>query len=136
MSTRFVPKSNPILAFWYKLYSKPTRSEEALEPWIARLGAPYRFQHLVGMKYILDFALLDQKIAIEVDDPGHERRDKRLKDKARTEWLTARGWTVVRITNDEAVRWPCASLNRAMIQAGSTLRCEPPKEKENPCSTF
>ena len=30
---------------WAKLYSKPTEAETALEPAIASLGTPYRFQH-------------------------------------------------------------------------------------------
>lgn len=124
---------NPLLGFWYRLYTKQTPAERALEPWVAQLGVPYRFQHIVGMKYIIDFAIPSEMIAIEVDDPGHEKPAKRLKDAERTRWLSERGWTVVRVTNDEAVRWPCASLNRAMIQAGSPLRVE---AKETKCSTF
>lgn len=107
------PKANPVLANWDWLYSHPTKAELALEPEVAKLGIPYRFQHRVW-NFVVDFALPTLMVAIEVDDPSHNRADKRRKDAERTEWLVGRGWRVVRTTNAEAIADPAAALIRAL----------------------
>ena len=98
---------------WAKLYSNPTPAEESLEPAIASLGIPYRFQHPIwGLRVFPDFVLLQQKIVIEVDDPSHNRAAKRKKDAARTEKLNQHGWRVVRCTNKEALEDPHGVVER------------------------
>lgn len=107
-------RQNPVLGNWLRLYENPTRAEKLLEPEIAKLGLVYRYQHKVW-NYLLDFCLLDLKIAIEADGPNHNRPAQREKDKRRTEWLEKRGWRVVRLTNDEIYRDPAATLKRALL---------------------
>jgi len=57
----------------------------------------YVYQHRVGL-YSLDFAILDQKIDIEIDGSQH-KCDARIveSDKIRTKTLKEQGWDVYRI---------------------------------------
>lgn len=120
-----------MLARWARLYGKPTPAERALEPAIASLGVPYRFQHpLWALSCFPDFVLLDQRVVIEVDDPSHDARDKRRRDEERTRKLQAAGWRVVRCRNDDVLSTPLAPyqvINRLMAQLGLTLRTNPPE---------
>lgn len=112
-------KGDLFLKWWAGAYSNPTDGEAALEPAVAALGVPYRFQHPIwGLRYRLDFALTKHKIAIEVDDPSHTTKVKRIKDKARTARLEKAGWRVVRCTNAEALADPAGAVNRMLRDAG------------------
>ena len=108
---------------WQRLYNKPSKAEVAFEPYVAKLGVPYRFQHVL-YHYVLDFALVIQKVDIELDGPDHNRTDRKLKDAERTSWLQKHGWTVVRIQNDEVFDDPVGALNRAMERAGLPYRVQ------------
>lgn len=104
-----------LLERWAKLYAAPTPAELALEPAVAALGIRYRAQHPVfACGFILDFALLDDKIAIEVDGPSHRGRVAQERDKARTEALARHGWTVVRCSNEEALLDPAGTLREML----------------------
>ena len=65
------------------------------------LGAKFRRQHPVG-KYILDFACIDVKLAIEVD--GGQHSEIQSQDNLRTAWLQAQGWKVLRFSNTEVLQ--------------------------------
>lgn len=107
------------LSRWARLYSKQTPSELALEPSVARLGVRYRSQHPeFRMGVVLDFALLDYGIAIEVDGPDHQQPKKREADRERTRKLSALGWTVVRCTNAEALTDPEKCLRSMLLPLG------------------
>lgn len=100
---------NPMMTYWAKLYSNPTPAESAIEPAIAALGIPYRFQHpFFGHHIIADFILPTIKVILEVDDPSHNTTKKRKADAEKTAKLAARGWTTVRCTNEEAMLDPYA----------------------------
>lgn len=101
------------MANWDYLYQNPTKAELLLEPEVAKLGVPYRFQHRIW-NYILDFALPAWKVAIEVDGDSHRRKDQMLKDEQKTAWLAKRGWRVVRTTNEAVFRDPAAALKAAL----------------------
>lgn len=51
--------------------------------------------------YKIDIALIDKKIAIEVDGPSHRANKIKISDKKRTEALNSLGWKVVRFTNQD-----------------------------------
>lgn len=58
-----------------------------------QLGAKFRRQHPLG-SYVLDFACLDPKLAIEVDGSQHfEQVDY---DERRSAWLASQGFCVLR----------------------------------------
>lgn len=106
-----------LLRNWSKLYSAPTPAEEAIEPAIASLGVPYRFQHPVwALGVFPDFVLLADRVIIEVDDKSHNGKAKKKADAARTEKLERLGWRVVRCTNEETLADPYATVDRMMAE--------------------
>jgi very-short-patch-repair endonuclease len=95
----------------------------ALEPAIASLGVPYRFQHPVwALGVFPDFVLLQHRLVIEVDDDSHRRASKKKADAERTAKLERAGWRVVRCTNAEALSYPYQTIDRLMADAGLELR--------------
>lgn len=107
---------------WYWLYSNLTEPELALEPAIAALGKRYRAQHLfAGLKHIVDFALLDDKIIIEVDGSSHTKPDQIRKDLEHTIKLESMGWRVVRCSNEAAKANPEHTL-RLLLTDGLNHR--------------
>lgn len=66
----------------------------------SRRFAHYKFrrQHPVG-HYILDFACCEARLVIELDGGQHDEQQDY--DRYRTEWLTQRGWQVLRFWNNE-----------------------------------
>jgi len=118
--------ANIMLTYWYRLYTKQTKHEKKLEKQLCKLGVRYRTQHIVlAAKAILDFYLPDQEICIEVDDPGHEKRQK--KDQQRTERLAGLGIKVIRFTNedvDKRMKYVIASI-REEIGKNNSLSTVP-----------
>ena len=55
-------------------------------------GAHVRRQHPIG-RYVVDFAVLKERLAIEIDGPFHDRD----KDRIRDEVLANLGWHVLRV---------------------------------------
>lgn len=105
---------NRLLSYWAKLYNG-TPAEHALEPAVAALGQPYRFQHpLWALGVFPDFVLLGDRVALEVDDPSHATKKKRDADALRSKKLAAAGWRVARCTNAEALADPYGAVNRMM----------------------
>lgn len=99
-----------------------TPAELAIEGAIASLGLPYRFQfpgYIYGLRYFPDFALPTLGVVIEIDDPSHEKADKRLADAERDEAILREwGWRTVRIRNEKAISDPIGSLMAALADAG------------------
>ena len=96
--------SNPayvrLLQNWRELTDKQTRAELVFERELAKLGLRYRFQDL-KWRYIIDFTLPDQKIAIEIDGASHNSKEAKEKDEKRDAWLRGIGWKICRFTNEE-----------------------------------
>ena len=59
-------------------------------------GIRFRRQHPIG-PYILDFYCEDARLAVEVDGESHSQAEAVEHDNRRTEWLNARGISVLRI---------------------------------------
>ena len=68
-----------------------------------QLGAPIRRQHPLW-RFILDFCCAEARLAIEVDGDTHAQPDQAQYDAARTEWLIARGYRVIRFDNSDVHR--------------------------------
>jgi primosomal protein N' (replication factor Y) len=60
-------------------------------------GFKFRRQHPVG-PYILDFACVEHRLAVEAD--GGQHADNPY-DERRTAWLTTQGWRVLRLWNTD-----------------------------------
>lgn len=84
-----------------ELRLNPTEAEKLL--WQAlrgkQLGVKFRRQALVG-PYILDFACLTQRIAVEVDGGQHADNES---DKVRDDWLRSQGFRVLRFWNNQVL---------------------------------
>lgn len=59
-------------------------------------GIRFRRQHPIG-PYILDLYCEDARLAVEVDGESHSQAEAVEHDNRRTEWLNARGISVLRI---------------------------------------
>ncbi len=95
---------NIVLSRWYALTKNPTKHELLLEKEVAKLGIPYRFQHIElrgKANAIIDFAFPTIMVALEIDGADHFTKSGLAKDKLRTEKLNALGWRVVRVTNGQ-----------------------------------
>lgn len=65
------------------------------------LGVKFRRQHPMG-RYVLDFACIDAKLAVELD--GGQHAEQQEKDHLRTAWLETQGWTVLRFWNNDVLQ--------------------------------
>ena len=65
------------------------------------VGLKFRRQHPVG-KFILDFACVELKLAIEVD--GGQHGELLTSDRTRTAWLEQQGWKILRFWNNEVLQ--------------------------------
>lgn len=111
------------LRHWARLYTTQTASELAIEHAIAALGTPYRAQHpIFASHFIVDFALLDEKIIIEVDGKSHNSEKAKAEDRTRTLVIERFGWVVVRCTNEEAQREPAATVQKLLLEARDRRR--------------
>ena len=87
-----------------------------------REGWKFRRQHPLG-RFILDFCCPELKLVIEVDGAVHEVQADR--DAARTEWLKAGGYHVLRFHNEDVLRrlpWVLKHID----EATTTLRPKSP----------
>ena len=123
-----------------------TDAERAIEPAVASLGVPYRFQHpyyLWGqVKFFPDFWLPTIGVILEVDDDSHYTDpEKKKADGIRTSALEKLGNVVVRCTNAEALRDPFGTVERLIRphlgRIGPGIPLPPvkkPKKKKKKCS--
>lgn len=105
---------------WGRLY-RGTPAELALEDAVAALGVPYRTQfpgYLYGFRFFPDFLLPTLGLVIEVDDSSHRRTAKMIEDEERTEALEAKGWRVVRCTNENALADPVGTVRAMLAEVG------------------
>lgn len=90
--------------FQHELREHPTEAENILWQYLRsdRMGVRFRFQYIIG-DYIVDFVCLSCKLVIEIDGEYHNREEQQAWDKARTEFLNANGFAVLRFTNDDVI---------------------------------
>lgn len=104
------------------LRSESTDAEKALWRLLRerRLdGWKFRRQHPVP-PYVLDFACLDARLAVEADGGQHNGSGR---DELRAEFLAAAGWRVMRFWNNDILANPegVAETIRAALSVGMTL---------------
>jgi very-short-patch-repair endonuclease len=87
-----------------------------------QLGAKFRRQHPIG-SYVLDFACLMPKLAIEVD--GSQHLDQVEYDQRRDAWLVAQGFQVLRFWANEVLSETDAVVSRIHALLASADRPAP-----------
>jgi very-short-patch-repair endonuclease len=86
------------------------------------LGFKFRRQHPIG-PFIADFFCLEAKLVIELD--GSQHADESEQDESRTAYLRSRGYTVLRIWNNELIPEIDTALQRI---ADALEQSRPPKK--------
>jgi very-short-patch-repair endonuclease len=66
-------------------------------------GFKFRKQHPAG-PFVLDFACLEARLAIEVDGEAHDRGSRPARDEARDEWLANQGFSTLRIPASDVLK--------------------------------
>ncbi len=82
-----------------------------------QLGYKIRRQHTIG-RFIADFYCARVKLLIEIDGDTHAGPDQAEYDAARTEWLEASGYHVIRFDNRDV------HANLAVVLAAIQAACE------------
>jgi BirA family biotin operon repressor/biotin-[acetyl-CoA-carboxylase] ligase len=95
-----------------------TTSEAAVWQALKGRGTGVRFRRQVPIgSYIVDFACLDPKLVIEVDDPSHDWKD----EQDRMAFLRSQGFAVVSVTNRE-VATGAVDVHDLVVAALEALR--------------
>ncbi|MGN6469835.1 MAG: endonuclease domain-containing protein [Rhizobiaceae bacterium] len=82
------------------------------------MGLGFRRQVPIG-PYIVDFACPSYRLIVEIDGSQHGEANQARVDAARTSYLKARGWTVLRFWNDDILRDIDNVCRHVVITAGS-----------------
>ena len=79
-----------------------TESEQVLWGALRKLNCGYHFrrQHPIG-DYIADFICLKKNLVVEVDGGYHAEPIQQQSDQWRTDYLESKGYTVIRLKNEE-----------------------------------
>jgi very-short-patch-repair endonuclease len=88
-------------------------------------GAKFRRQHRIG-PFIADFACVEHRLVIEADGGQHADNPA---DARRTAWLRARGWTVLRLWNNDILANPDgvrAVILQVLTESAATTLTLPP----------
>ncbi|WP_137932074.1 endonuclease domain-containing protein [Mesorhizobium comanense] len=68
--------------------------------------------------YIVDFACSTHRLIVEVDGSQHADPDHLQYDEARSTYLKASGWTILRFWNDDVIRYIDNVCQHIVIEAG------------------
>ena len=90
-------------------------------------GFKFRRQHPAG-PYVLDFACVQSRLAIEIDGEAHGRGDRPAHDATKDEWLANQGYRTVRIPAREVL------ANLENVVRFVTARCETEQPLHHPAA--
>jgi very-short-patch-repair endonuclease len=88
-----------------KLRKSRTLGEKAMQDYLRALrpfGAHFRREVSIG-PYIVDFAWLSARIAIEVDGASHDDPERLVEDAERDGFLASQGFRVIRVRDLDAI---------------------------------
>ncbi len=110
-ATKLIPRARALRA-------DATPAERALWDMVrgGKLGVRFRRQQPVG-PFIVDFYCAEAGLVVELDGKGHA--EQAGYDERRTQWLAARGLTVLRFRNEEVLDRP-QDVYRAVMAALQT----------------
>lgn len=64
-------------------------------------GKDFVRQYPVGCRFVIDFAFVNEQVAIEIDGMSHSTKKQRLLDKQRDKFLVENNWVPIRIRDSE-----------------------------------
>ncbi len=67
------------------------------------LSEKCRRQYIIG-DFIVDFFFRQSKVIIEIDGEYHATGEQKEADLTRQKWLEARGYTILRFTNEQIIK--------------------------------
>jgi very-short-patch-repair endonuclease len=86
-----------------RLRKEPTRAEQHLWKALRKIAdAHFRRQAPFG-PYVVDFVCHRSRLVVEVDGAVHLLEEVQAKDIERDAWLVSRGYSVLRISNEQAL---------------------------------
>jgi len=85
-----------------------------------QLGVSFRRQHPIK-PFIADFACVEKRLIIELDGESHIGNENETYDTKRTQYLQAKGWTVLRFWNGDVYE----NIDDVIEEIKSYLRGEP-----------
>lgn len=105
-----------IREFARELRQPQTPTEATLWRHLRNRNLKYKFrrQHPIDF-FIIDFYCADAKLLIEIDGDSHSTKEQQEYDNARTEYLEALGYKVIRFTNND-VRYNINSVVTVIIK--------------------
>ncbi|MER8633624.1 DUF559 domain-containing protein [Mesorhizobium opportunistum] len=81
------------------------------------MGMSFRRQVPIG-PYIVDFACSACRLVVEVDGSQHAGAEHLRHDEARSAYLKASGWTILRFWNDDVIRDIDNVCQHIVVEAG------------------
>ena len=107
-----------------EMRNNPTEAEAILWERLKgkNIGDKFRRQHLIA-DFIVDFVCLSKKLIVEVDGAIHE--EQKEADQSRTDVLNARGFKVVRFTNEQVIGDLDAVLNNIITELSNSKEVPP-----------
>jgi len=100
------------------LRNNPTPSELAIWQRLSRYRPPFTRQ-LIEPPFIIDLACRQARLAIEFD--GSQHIDSAEADARRTDFLRAKGWTVIRLWNSDVLANPDGAAAFILEHAATCL---------------
>ena len=91
----------------------------------------FRRQATVG-PYFVDFACHEKRLAIEVDGSQHAEARRTARDAARTEFLAARGYRVLRFWNNDVLKETRGVMEAIYDALIGTAKSLPPTPNPSP----
>lgn len=70
--------------------------------------------------YFIDFAFINEKLAVEIDGSQHLEEDRKRRDEEKDELLTSNGWRVLRISATEVTHDGARALDALIKMLGNT----------------
>ena len=84
-------------------------------------GLKFRRQHPIH-RAIADFCCTELKLIVELDGSVHDLVDQAIHDRVRDEWLSERGYTILRFPNDQ-VESDLENVLEIIKEKANTLSC-------------
>jgi very-short-patch-repair endonuclease len=120
------------------LRNEPTPAEKRLWHFLrVQKLRGYKFRHQAAIgNYIVDFVCFATKLIVELDGPQHFEPEAAEYDKRRTEWLSNRGFHVLRFRNQELdvdTHAVVAAIECALAELSTSAECplpNPPRRGE------